>query len=128
MTKEEKYQKRIVETFINLKPFGDDPNKIPNIPQVGKWCPKEIYDEIVIPNLIRCGAIPKSKLKIGQWYIGVTRNTNYAMWNGKEFVYERCKYNVWFKDKVNHFEDDNGYALFIPIREIDKPENLHCKF
>lgn len=131
MNKEEKielYRDNIIKAFLSLEPFGNDPEKIPSIPQVSEWCSKEIYDEVVIPNLIRCGAIPKKDLKIGQWYIGDTRNTERAMWDGSQFVYERCKWNNYFKDEVNHFEDDNGYALFVPIKEIDKPEDLHCDF
>ena len=122
------YREDIINFYNNLKPFEGNQNKIPNIPAIGEWFTKEIYDEVVVPNLIRCGAIPKSELKIGQWYIGDTRNTERAMWDGKEFVHERCKWNSWFKDGVNHFEDYNGYALFVPIKEIDKPEDLHCEF
>ena len=131
MNKEEKinnYRKNLIEYYSKLEPFEGDKNKIPDIPQVNEWCTKEIYDEVVVPNLIRCGAIPKKNLKIGQWYIGDTRNAERAMWDGKEFIYERCKWNSWFKDEVNHFEDDDGYALFVPIKEIDKPEDLHCEF
>lgn len=131
MNKEEKienYRKNLIEEFSKLESFDGDSEKIPNIPQIGEWFTKEIYDEVVIPNLIRCGAISKKDLKIGQWYIGDTRNTERAMWNGSQFIYERCKWNSYFKDEVNHFEDDNGYALFVPIKEIDKPEDLHCDF
>ncbi|MCH5167355.1 MAG: hypothetical protein J1F35_05620 [Erysipelotrichales bacterium] len=117
-----------IDFYNNLKPFDGNVNKIPDIPAVGEWFTKEIYDEVVIPNLIRCGAISKKDLKIGQWYIGDTRNADKAMWNGKQFVYERCKWNSWFIDEVNHFEDENGYAFFVPIKEIDKPEDLHCEF
>lgn len=113
------------EIFENLKPFETE-DDIPNIPVVDGE--PEFYKEVVVKNLIRCGAIPKSELEIGAWYIGDTRNTDKAMWNGKEFAYERCKWNMWFKDEVNHFEDDNGYALFVPLKKIDKPNDLHLNW
>lgn len=125
----EEYQNRLKEAWTNLEPFDGDEKKIPSLPVVdGKWCTKEIWDEYVLPSLIRCGAIPKCKLKVGQWYIGDTRNTSRAMWNGKTFDHERFKMGFWFKDDVNHFEDDNGYALFVPLTEIPTPTDLHVEF
>ena len=31
--------------------------------------------------------------------------------------YDRYKFGFTFKEKINHFEDDNGYDLFVPLRE-----------
>lgn len=39
----------------------------------------------------------------------------------KKFVYERYKFGFTYKDSVNHFQDDDGYDLFVPIKE--KEEN-----
>lgn len=123
------YRENQINLWTNLKPFDGDDEKIPSLPVAdGKWFTKELYDEYVIPNLIRCGAIPKCHLKIGQWYKGDTRNASQAVWNGKTFDHERFKMGFWFKDDVNHFEDDNGYALFVPLKEIPTPTNLHVKF
>ena len=125
------YQNRLKQYWENLEPFDEDEHKIPDLPVVdGTYCTEELWNDYVLPSLIRCGAIPKCKLKIGQWYNGDTRNASCAMWNGKEFEYERCKWNFYFKDKVNHFEDavTDDFALFIPIKEIDRPKTLHLGF
>lgn len=107
-----KYELSVIEHFENLEPLTKD-SYFPSLPK----CDKEIWDKYVIPNLIRCGAIPKSQLKVGQWYYGDCRNSGIAMWNGKQFEYERTKFNFKFTDYINHFEDDDGYDLFIPIEE-----------
>jgi hypothetical protein len=100
------------EYWEGLKPF-ENQNDIPDIPR----CEETFYKEVVVPNLIRCGAIPKKDLEVGAWYIGDTRNTDRARWTGTEFEYVRCKWGSTFMDTVNHFEDDNGYALFVPIKK-----------
>lgn len=101
------------EYFNKLEKFTsvDD---IPNIPKVDE----DIYKRVVIPNLIRCGAIPKSELQIGKVYLGACRNTDKAMWVGDHFVYKRHKWGHEFDEKINHFEDDDGYDLFVPIAII----------
>lgn len=105
-------EKKIVEFFRNLQPFEDEHN-IPDIPKVSS----EIYTQEIIPNLIRCGAIPKSQLIEGKTYIGSCRNTSKAVWNGSCFEYDRYKFGTTYLDHINHFEDDDGYDLFIPIQE-----------
>ena len=27
-----------------------------------------------------------------------------------------------YEEDINHFQDDNGYDLFVPIKEVDKLE------
>ena len=105
-----------MEYWDNLKPF-ETPDDIPMIP----YCPKEEWDGFYVPRLLKCGAIPKDKLVVGKTYIGNCRNSDEATWNGKEFEYERYKFGFTYKDKVNHFQDDDGYDLFVPIKE--KEEN-----
>lgn len=63
--------------------------------------------------------IPKSELKVGRRYNGVCRNANMAEWNGETFVYDRYKFGFWFKEEINHFEDDDGYDVFVPFEEIN---------
>lgn len=108
--------------FGSMEPFKSALD-IPELPRVSR----EEWVSIIVPNLIRCGAIPKSELKIGQWYEGDTRNSTKALWNGKVFLYERYKWGTYYIDKVNHFEDDDGYALFVPLYEIEAPET-NCDF
>lgn len=111
MAEEETKRQKIIEWADNLKPFNivDD---IPDIPIVDK----DIYDNYVVPNLIRCGAIPKDKLNVGYTYIGACRNAEEATWNGKQFEYKRYKFGEWQDAKINHFQDDDGYDVFVPIK------------
>lgn len=104
--------KNIINFFNELKPF-QTPDDIPEIPIVDE----NTYNNVIIPNLIRCGAIEKNKLIIGVTYIGNCRNTDEAIWNGKCFEYERYKWGTTYTDEINHFEDDDGYDLFVPIKE-----------
>lgn len=102
--------------FENMPPFNGDLAKIPSLP---KW-EKNDYDSIVVTNLIRCGAIPKIELEVGKTYIGKCRNAHEAVWEGTEFVYQREKFGMVYPEKINHFEDDNGYDLFVPIKLKDE--------
>ena len=66
--------------------------------------------------IISENGIPKKDLIIGQVYIGKCRNTDEAIWNGKQFEYERYKFGIKYTETINHFEDDDGYDLFIPLK------------
>lgn len=102
-----------------LEYYNNPNNKIsetfkPSVPKVSK----EEYNTIVIPNLIKWGAIPKSKLEVGKSYKGYCRNANEAIWNGKKFEYIREKFGFKYTEVINHFEDDNGLDLFVPYKII----------
>jgi hypothetical protein len=101
------------ENWNNLKHF-DEPYDVPPIPKVGEYEYKDFY----IPRLIKAGGIPKKDLIHGQVYIGNHRNGTIAMWNQdlNKFEYWRTKCGSRFTDTCNHFEDDDGFALFVPIR------------
>lgn len=86
----------------------------PKIPVVSQ----EEYNTIIIPNLIEWGAIPKHQLIIGKTYKGYCRNASEAIWLGDKFEYDRYKFGMTFKETINHFEDDNGYDLFVPYEKI----------
>ena len=77
----------------------------------------EDYQKYIIPALIRCGAIQKKDLEVGKVYYGDYRNANIGLWDGKQFEIERFKFGHMMKDKCYHFEDDDGFALFVPLRE-----------
>lgn len=102
----------IIDRFDNFEPF-ESIDDIPDIPIV----PPDIYQKHIIPNLIRCGAIPKNKLEINAEYDGVCRNSSIAKWNGTVFEYNRYKWGTRYIDTINHFEDDDGHDLFVPIRK-----------
>lgn len=116
---------RVMEYWNNLKHFNN-PNDIPNIP----ICDKEEYNEFYLPKLINAGAIRKMDLFHGQIYIGKHRRCTVARWNedDQKFEYWRNKFGHWFIDTCNHFEDDDGFALFVPIKhgtieDFKQPEN-----
>lgn len=103
-----------------LEYYNNPNNKIsetfqPSIPKVSK----EEYNTIVIPSLIKWGAIPKSQLIIGKTYRGYCRNASEALWNGKKFEYIREKFGFKYTEVINHFEYDNGLDLFVPYKELE---------
>lgn len=110
-----KYQDQFVTVFWkNINTEINDEFQ-PGIPKTTK----EIYQKYVIPGLYRCGAIPKSKLKIGVIYKGYCRNASEAVWLGDKFEYDRYKFGITYKETINHFEDDNGYDLFVPYASYE---------
>ena len=62
--------------------------------------------------------IYKKDLVEGQTYEGECRNADHAIWNGTRFVYDRYKFGSTYKEEINHFEDDNGYDVFVPMKII----------
>ncbi len=100
----------MIDHLQTMKPFTDD-----YIPEPPITTP-ELYQNYVIPNFIRCGAIPKDKLVVGKTYFGSCRNADKAIWLGDKFEYTRNKFGASYKEKINHFEDDDGYDLFVPIK------------
>ena len=100
----------IIKWLEEMTPFTE--GTIPEPPILDK----ELYDKYVIPNFIRCGAIPKDKLVIGETYIGSCRNASEAVWNGKVFTYKRTKFGRTYDEDINHFQDDDGYDVFVPIK------------
>lgn len=105
--------KKVIEYWDTRPPFKDH-NDVPPIPLVSD----ELYKEHIIPNIIRCGGIPKSQLVKGATYEGDCRNASKAVWNGKTFVYERHKFYDTFDEEINHFEDDDGYDVFVPLKKL----------
>ena len=105
---------RIIERMKTMKPFDDE--YIPEPPVIDK----ETYEQYVIPNFIRCGAIPKKDLIKGKRYYGNCRNASEAVWLGNKFEYMRYKFGETFPETIKHFEDEDytGTDLFVPIREI----------
>lgn len=63
-------------------------------------------------------AIPKNELEVGTIYQGHCRNADDARWNGKKFVYERYKFGYVYDEEINHYEDDDGYDVFVPMKII----------
>lgn len=64
--------------------------------------------------------IPKKDLKVGHIYLGDCRNADKAVWTGKKFEYQRYKFGSTFLEYINHYEDDDGYDVFVPFVDISK--------
>lgn len=112
-TKEDRIQE-IIKYLEGMNSFTEE--FIPEPPVLDK----ELYDKYVIPNFIRCGAIPKSKLIIGKTYFGSCRNASKAVWLGNCFEYIRNKFGFTYNEEINHFEDGGGSStdVFVPIKEL----------
>jgi hypothetical protein len=78
---------------------------------------KEEWNNFYIPILLKCGALPKEWLEVDAEYIGNCRNSDRATWKGDHFEYKRYKFGSTYTDKINHFQDDDGYDLFVPIKK-----------
>jgi hypothetical protein len=107
----EERKKRVKEYWENL-PKINTRMDVPELPKVGI----EEWESYYVPKLIEAGAIPKKDLVINQFYIGEHRNAQVAKWDGDKFVYMRTKFQNVYEDTCNHFEDDDGFALFVPIK------------
>lgn len=64
--------------------------------------------------------LDKSELVVGQTYKGLCRNATEAVWTGKVFEYTREKFGDSYPETINHPEDDDGYDVFLPLRNINE--------
>ena len=111
-------KQNMIKWFNKMKPFKDH-HDIPCVPCTDE----ETYQNVIIPNLIRCGAIPKDQLEVGAKYEGDCRNAHIAVWkeNGR-FEYMRTKFGCTYPEEINHFQDDDGYDVFVPIKKIENED------
>lgn len=100
--------------FQKLKKF-ETVLDIPDLPIVKD---KQEWKNFFVKELVRAGAIPKNKLKHNEYYIGRCRNAKIAKWDGikNKFTYIKEKFGCEFLEDINHFEDDDGFDLFVPIK------------
>jgi len=111
-------ERRLRDRWENLQPFKT-PQDVPTLPNVDK---KE-WNDYFVPKLIEAGAIPKKDLVDGEYYIGDHRCTRIAQWNEKKQMFNYWKMEFFpHWDHCNHFEDDDGFALFVPIAIGTKEE------
>lgn len=102
-----------INYFNSLTPFKD----ISDIPDIPVFTSDEEY-QVVVSNLIRCGAIPKDKLDKDASYKGKCRNSDIAIWNGEKFKYARKKFGHTYTECINDFEDYTDYDVFVPFEKI----------
>jgi hypothetical protein len=94
-----------------------------DVPDIPSNINKDMWNEIFIPILIEKGAITKADLINGKWYYGNYRNSEFGKWDAKNNKFHHLRYKFGYRwDDCNHFEDDDGYALFVPLREANKEE------
>lgn len=79
-------------------------------------CKNNDEEELVQETLIKHGALPLHELRVGETYIGTCRNASEAVWNGKKFIYQRYKWGSIYDEEINHFQNDDGYDVFVPVR------------
>jgi len=91
-----------------------EPSDVPDIPVADTEEKKQYF----ISRLLSFGAVPKSELIINHTYLGKCRNATKAIWNGEVFIYQRTKFGMTYPEEINHFEDDDGYDVFVPIKDI----------
>jgi hypothetical protein len=74
---------------------------------------------------IKAGMIPMSEMKDGAYYLGWCRNAVVAKWQADKecFIHWRTKFSDVFTEKINHPEDDDGYDVFVPLKEIQPTED-----
>lgn len=104
----------------NLKKF----NSIGDVPTLPHAESPEEWKNFYVVKLIEAGAIPKSLLKDDGYYLGSHRRAVVAQWKANEnsFFYKRTKFNYVYIDNCKHFEDDDGFALFVPIAEATQEQ------
>jgi hypothetical protein len=106
-------EKKVKDYWQNELQKFVDPNDVPDLPKVDE----DEWREFYVPKLIELGAIPKKDLIHGQVYIGKHRNANVQRWNHETNRFDHMRFKFgWREDVCNHFEDDDGFALFVPIR------------
>ena len=98
-----------MEKYTNIKRFDENTIECINLPNP---IPDELYEELFSKGVLR-----KEELKKDFYYFGTCRNANVARWNGEKFTYIRHKFGTSFPEDINHLSDDNGYDLFIPLKE-----------
>lgn len=114
----QKQEKELQDYWMRLKPF----QKAEDVPEL------PVMNDFYTKRLIELGAIPKKDLKDGVWYYGNYRNADLGKWNEKtqKFYHYRYKFG-WMEDNCNHFQDDNGFALFVPLRLANELELQEIK-
>jgi hypothetical protein len=109
----QKQEKELQDYWMKLKPF----QKAEDVPEL------PVMNDFYINRLIQLGAIPKDELIDGEWYYGEYRNANLGKWNAKTEKFDHYRYKFsWIEDNCNHFQDDNGFALFVPLRLANELE------
>lgn len=79
-------------------------------------CHNKDEEIFVQSTLIESGAIPLNELEVGKTYVGFCRNASEAIWKGNKFVYKRTKWGNTYDEEINHFQNDDGFDVFVPVK------------
>lgn len=80
-----------------------------------------------IKQLRRLGAIPFANLQHNQWYYGDYLNSELGRWDAVDQVFHHLRYKWGYQwDTCKHYEQDNGFALFTPIR-LATPQEIEAE-
>lgn len=79
---------------------------------------RRIYAAINDLNIEDVHPIPKNELVVGKTYKGNCRHSETAVWDGNFFWYDRYKFGSTFRESINHYEDDDGYDVFVPFETL----------
>lgn len=107
-------KEKVIQRLNDMEPFTKHDGEW-YLPEIPIFKNPEEYNEYVVKNYIRCGAIPKKDLIVGKVYLGDCRNSGKAKWNGKDFEFTRHKMGGSYIEHINHFEDDDNHDLFVPM-------------
>lgn len=100
--------------WTGLKPF-QLADEVPTLPNP--------LTQFYVDQLHRLGAIPLKDLRDGQWYYGNYRNADLGRWDAQQGVFHHLRYKWGYRwDTANHFQHDNGFALFTPLRVANPQE------
>lgn len=114
-------KKKLEDTIQKWKAMHQmiDRDDVPDLPNVDI----EEWVKTFVPILIDKGAIPKNQLIDGEWYYGNYRNSELGKWDAtkNKFLHLRYKFGYMWDD-CNHFEDDDRFALFVPLRKATQEE------
>lgn len=102
------------EWWSGLKPFKES-HEVPTLPNP--------LTPFYIERLIQLGAIPVTELVHDQWYYGDYRNANLARWDEHNQEFHHLRYKFGYRwDTCKHFQHDDGFALFTPLRPATPDE------
>jgi hypothetical protein len=98
-----------------------------------QWNPfwfAQVSGEITMDDLTRAynyGMIKKTSLVDQQWYYGLSRCSSFAQWSKEDdcFYVTTSSMGIQYGEAAKHPEDDNGFALFIPLTEIKELDPIH---
>lgn len=112
----------IKEYWPAIQKFDED--TIWNIGRLPKPIPGDMFRE-----MYRKGVIPKKELIKNHYYYGKCRGAKVALWNGYEFIYMK---DFWgqssYREEIFHPEDDNGFDVFIPVKEVTPTDEQRVKY